>query len=164
MMKRIICIFLLLSIWLPSSACRNENYHKSTTSSNSTEQEIFYGKWVITKCVARNKISTYSKEDTKGIIGKKMVYSEDLIIFNNVILKKPYYHKSVVRRSEFNAGTNNIVTFKNLGIKSESVISVEVYKNSKLAWEDPGSSFFIINKDSLIMIDNGDFFELSREQ
>lgn len=176
-MKKIICIFLLLSLCVSFSACKSEKTYKNSNQmfikNNSNERtnrlsrsdkEIFYGKWVITKHVARNKISTYGKQDIKRIIGKKLVYSVHLVSFDDATFKKPYYYKSVVRRNEFESSTNNFITFKDLGIKSESVTSVEVFKNNKIAWENPGSSFFVKNKDSLIMIDNGDFFELNRYQ
>lgn len=142
---------------------------KSEAKSNSSEEdkqskEIFWGQWVIKKQLAYGHVRTFSSDDIKCMIGKKLSFSkekascfgEQVSDLNNMV-DNPIYKKSVVSKSDFESGTRNYVTFDKLGIKSNSITEVNV-NDSK----GKGCLFYIKDNNSLILYGGGVYFQLDR--
>ena len=128
------------------------------------KKELFFGEWTIAKNIANNKVSVYSKDEIEKRIGKKVTYSDSLASFDNNICSSPSYKKMIIITKE--EDEKNYVKFADLGIKNESVTSVEVFSNKEQSksWISSGSLFYVKEQNTLIMVDNGAFFELTRSK
>ena len=177
-MKRlVICIFILAALGIFLSACKVDNSRMkfsdsvqgttntnlpSTSDNSNYKEEVFYGNWIINSCIKTNHISTYGEEDIKKLIGKKIVYGSKVAKFDKVTLKGPCYKKSIISKKEFFEDNN--INFERLGIKGESTTAIDVYtdREYKNFWESIGKMFLIKDENTLILIDEGESFELVR--
>ncbi|NEW04698.1 hypothetical protein GK047_01520 [Paenibacillus sp. SYP-B3998] len=141
-----------------------------TPSVSQKKDEVFYGEWVIKKLLASDSITTHGDEDIQFLLGKKITYSADsVILYNETTLKNPHYKLSLNTKEEFSKENDNEISLEQLGIEGNSVTSVMIYEDeaSKVPWIISGKnkigwSFMIKDKDTLIIGNGGDFFELVR--
>lgn len=133
----------------------------SSTNKNTVE-ETFYGQWQIKKVLASAPVSTYSNDDIKTIVGKKLVFSKESAncfgdttdALNNTAVN-PTYKKTVISKNDFE--TNNRVTFDKLGIKGDNITEIDVADT-----KGNGCTFFIKDNNTLILFGGGEYFKLSR--
>lgn len=126
-------------------------------------EENFYGQWIIKKQLAYGPVGTYSNEDIKNILGKRLSFSkekascfgEQLSSLGKVV-EEPIYKKSSILKSDFEA--NNRITFERLGIKGDSIIEVMV-----TSLKDIECIFYVKDANTLILSGGGVYFELIRE-
>lgn len=149
---------------------RSKQQNSSTAKPISTittnqPQEIFYGQWVIKKLLAYGSVGTYSKEDIKSIIGRKLSFSKekascfgDQVKYIDDVVINPIYKKTDISRIDFSTDYRKRLTFDDLGIKSDSVSQINVADS-----KGNGCVFFIKDNDTLILQGGGAFFELTRE-
>ncbi|NFI93595.1 hypothetical protein FC961_04145 [Clostridium botulinum] len=126
-------------------------------------EESFYGQWVIEKAVGYSKVGTYSDDDIKKIVGKKLSFSKeqsscfgDDASYLNDTVKNPTYKKSVITSDEFLSTW--LVPLSTLSINSDTVTEIEVNDSKNL----PACTFFIKDNDTLILYGGGTFFELKK--
>jgi len=129
----------------------------------SDQKETYYGEWSINKQIAHGPVSTYSNEDIKKMLGKKLSYSNEKAMYETNTCEKPAYKKSTISRADFEA--SNKVKFSNLGIMNNSIVQVTVYTDNsyKDIWNGNGCIFYIKDQNTLILFDGGIYFELGRE-
>ncbi|NFG42755.1 hypothetical protein FC789_16755 [Clostridium botulinum] len=149
----------------------NNNSNNNTAINKSSEnnptkvqnEESFYGQWVIEKAVGYSKVGTYSDDDIKKIVGKKLSFSKeqsscfgDDASYLNDTVKNPTYKKSVITSDEFLSTW--LVPLSTLSINSDTVTEIEVNDSKNL----PACTFFIKDNDTLILYGGGTFFELKK--
>lgn len=125
-------------------------------------EETFYGQWQIEKVLAFGPVGTYSNDDIKTIIGKKLAFSKEsascfgdqVDILNNIALN-PVYKKSVNLKSDFES--SNRMTFEKLGINGDSITEIDAVDA-----KGNGCTFFIKDDNTLILFGGGVYFELIR--
>lgn len=147
----------------PNETTNTQNSSNPIKSDELTENnEVFFGEWVIKSQIASGRVSEYGDEEIKKLLGKKLNYSSNLASYDNNVLKMPYYEKSTINEKDFFIG--NYVSFEQLGIKSKSIVKVEVYTNKELnkPWDCIGRMLFVKNDNILILYDGGIYFELDR--
>ncbi|AOR25037.1 hypothetical protein [Clostridium taeniosporum] len=152
-----------------NTAVNNNSENNATTVQSENNittvqnEESFYGQWVIEKEVAYCKVASYSNDDIKKIVGKKLSFSkeqsscfgDDLSYINDTV-KNPNYKKSVITSDEF---LNNWgVPIKDLTINGNTVTEVEIDDAKDL----PACTFFIKDDNTLILYGGGIFFQLSK--
>lgn len=190
-MKRTFISFLLIMVLIVTlTACKSKsvaintsqngdsakhnNITKSSTditnkTNNSSEEnqpeqsETYYGKWLIKKQLVYGPVGTYSNDDIKKMLGKKLSYSNEKAMYETNTCEKPAYKKSTISQTDFEA--SNKVKFSNLGITNNSIVQVIVYSDSsyKNIWNGTGCTFYIKDQNTLILFDGGVYFELDRE-
>ncbi|WP_252244141.1 hypothetical protein [Clostridium sp. ZBS14] len=149
----------------------NSNNNNNTAINKSSEnnptevqnEESFYGQWVIENVVGFGKVGTYSDEDIKKIVGKKLSFSKeqsscfgDDASYLNDTVKNPTYKKSVITSDEFLSTW--LVPLSTLSINSDTVTEIEVNDLKNL----PACTFFIKDNNTLILYGGGTFFELKK--
>jgi hypothetical protein len=135
-----------------------------TGSTTGQLQEIFYGQWVITKVIAYGPVGTYSNDDIKNIVGRKLSFSKEkascfgdqIKDLDNVAIN-PIYEKTVVSKSEFAADYRYRLSFDNLGIKSDSITRIYAVDA-----KHNGCMFYIKDNETLILYGGGVYFKLDR--
>lgn len=148
-----------------SSSNSNTTVNSNTENNAATVQneESFYGQWVIEKAVGYCRAGTYSSDDIKKIIGKKLSFSkeqsscfgDDASYLNNTV-KNPTYKKSVITADQFLDGWR--VSISTLTINSNAVTQIQINDEKNF----PACTFFIKDNNTLILYGGGTFFELSR--
>ena len=126
-------------------------------------EETFYGQWIIKKQLAYGPVGTYSNEDIKNILGKRLSFSkekascfgEQLSSLGKVV-EEPIYKKSSILKSDFEG--NNRITFERLGIKGDSITEVMI-----TGLKDIECIFYVKDANTLILSGGGVYFELIRE-
>jgi len=127
-------------------------------------EEPYIGQWQIVKELAFAPASTYSNDDIKAIIGKKLTLSKesatcfgDKAEYLNNKAVNPDYKKTVISKEDFEM--NNRVTFDKLGITGDSITQIDAADA-----KGNGATFFIKDNNTLILSGGGVFFELKRVQ
>jgi hypothetical protein len=153
----------------PTSSQTEEAQQTQKTSGTSLTvknvvEEPYLGQWQIKKELAFAPASTYSNDDIKAMIGKKLTFSKesatcfgDNIEYLNNTAVNPTYKKTVISKTDFQ--TNNRVTFERLGITGDSITQIDAADA-----EGNGSTFFIKDNNTLILSGGGVYFELTRIQ
>lgn len=143
----------------------NESSNNKNSTSTIENEEAFYGEWVIENTIGYSKAGTYTTEDIKKILGKKLSFSkeksscfgDDVSYLNNNV-KNPNYKKSNVTPKEFE--TNFGIPMGTLSINSNNITEIEVVDSNGFS----SCTFFIKDDNTLILYGGGAFFELSREK
>jgi hypothetical protein len=125
--------------------------------------ETFYGQWEIKKVLAYGPVGTYSNDDIKTIIGKKLTFSKEsascfgdqVDSLNNTAIN-PVYKKSVIFKNDFES--SNRMTFDKLGIKEDSITEIDAVDA-----KGNGCTFFIKDNNTLILFGGGVYFELNKK-
>ncbi|NEW04696.1 hypothetical protein GK047_01510 [Paenibacillus sp. SYP-B3998] len=133
----------------------------------SKKNTVFYGDWIVTGVLKSAPVSTHDDDDIKFLKGKKITYSEGNAIFDGNVLTRPFYSESSISKKDF--FPLYYVDLEELGMQTDSVISIDVCSDQKCIDDWPGigrnnigGSFIIKDKDTLIVSKGGDFFELKR--
>lgn len=126
------------------------------------EGETFLGDWVIKRDIKTGTVSAYSREDINGLLGKRLTYASNVAIYDGSVCKNPVYKEARYSKKDF--FENRYVSFETLGIEGDTITEINIYtdKNYKNTWDSTGSCFLIKDKDTLIVFDQGVYFELNR--
>lgn len=134
------------------------------TASSSTNTETYIGTFKITKLLAQSLGgSTYDSATINKLIGKEIVFTTekatcfgDDISYISKTVVKPKYERIAISDDELY--TDYRVTFKSLGITTKTVIKITV------TGQDGNSCTFLIkDRNTLILIGGGAFFEINRK-
>lgn len=135
---------------------KDQTANNTTNSSEKkSTQETFYGQWVITQSLAYGPVGTYTKDDIKNMIGKKLGYSEEEASYENNVHKKPVYEKSIIPKNDFE--DNNHISFDTIGVKSNNIEQITINGLDSI-----GHIFYIRDNNTLILFDGGAYLELNR--
>jgi hypothetical protein len=162
--KLLLTTLAVMSIFIVG--CSN-NENKQPLSQNTTSalknEESFYGDWVIEKAIGYSKAGTYSQEDIKKLVGKKLSFSKeksssfgDDVSYLNNIVKNPNYKKSKITKDEFE--TNFRASVSTLFTNSNNITEIEVVDDKGVS----ACTFFVKDNDTLVLYGGGTFFEVRR--
>lgn len=146
-----------------SESTANNNINSAIISSEPYTQEnqeknIFYGKWKISKEIAYSKV--YSEEESRGMIGKKIEFGKDCMIYNDEKNEIENYIVNDISKSEFEESERTLLD--DLGIQGDTITQVEIQirlSNGNLAID---GYFYIKDEEHLIYPVGGVFFEMTR--
>ncbi|OPJ63061.1 hypothetical protein [Clostridium oryzae] len=155
-----ILIVIILTFFIIPCNIKADNI-KAYTKLVSSNNQVFYGKWLIKKVAASSRITEYGDKDIKKILGRTITYHKDKIVYGKHILNDPRYEITKVSETDFFYG--GYVELSKLGIKKKWVKEVDVSTHSGKTWYAFGDLFFIKNKNTLILDYGGIFFELIRK-
>jgi hypothetical protein len=138
------------------------NEFAPTDNSRLIMQPEYYGKWKVNKAYKTGTISTLSLDDINKVIGKVIIYSPDSAIFENDKCNKPFYKEMIYSQEKFESESKT--NFDDLDIMAETVTGVEIYTDEKYKniWDNMADSFFVKDKNTLILFYEGTYFELAR--
>lgn len=124
-------------------------------------KEPFYGEWVVTRLVSTTPITAMTDEYAKEFIGKTVTYSAKVARFGQEELLNPRYSKKVLDEVALFEGFH--MRTKDFGFLAEpSAIIVDVVEADGQFWTNRGSSFFLLDNDTLVTWWDGGFFEMRR--
>lgn len=162
----LLALILIISIgFIGLTGCKpvaNKASNNNTIVLENQNKEVFYGNWVIKQVLAYG-LGTYSTEDTKQLLGKSLLFSEDKA--NNFgdqasditkVATNPVYKKNVISKIDFL--TNYRMTFEKLGIKADSITEITVSDSKGIV-----CVFLVKDDNTLILIGGGTYFELVRK-
>ncbi|MBB5211504.1 hypothetical protein [Microbulbifer hydrolyticus] len=125
-------------------------------------QDYVSGSWVIEKDIPTSGIASLTQEEANEFIGTKAFYSKEMTRFGSTECNSPVYNVDNINESDFFSGTYN--SFTELGISSSEIYQVSVSCDDQGAewWE--GGFLFSKDKDHLIVLIEGVYFELHRSK
>lgn len=151
-----------------SSKTHIENSNKKSIKQNLKKEnnktkEIFYGTWVIHSIITWGPVSCYDDKQAKDILGSKLVYSKDIFKFNKNKLNTPYYKKEVLNNNDFYIMYK--IPLSKLGIKTSKTTVINIYEDKEYlnTWNSTGSTLIRLDKNTLIILDNGVYFKAIRK-
>lgn len=163
--KKVNILFIVFLCILLSSCASKTITNKNVKDNNIVKQkEEFFGTWIIKKHISVCTIGIYSKEDVEKFIGKEIYYSEKKASFGNSVCKNPVYEKIFISAEDFTQQYR--ITPEQISISADPLMEVTVYpdKRKRFPWFSTGNDFYIKDKNTLIMCDQGDYFELERKK
>lgn len=122
--------------------------------------ESYFGEWIVVQEIARNPIYALSNEEIESIIGKKVIYKTDVVIFGERICNQPKYDEECISDSEF--FIENRLELRSLGINENTVKTITIWERDEV-WVNPGGFFIVKNGNTLIMLWDGVYFELAKQ-
>jgi hypothetical protein len=130
---------------------------------NDAKTNTFLGNWIVKRDLVTGSVSAYGQREIDRLLNKKIVYSQTIAKFNDELsCPNPKYQKAEYNEEMFMKETR--LTFKAIGINAKSVTAVNVFDGKGEYWSgSPASHFIIKDKDTLILADQGQYFELARE-
>lgn len=135
----------------------NEEILKRTYS--DTNYKLFFGEWVVTRILAEN-YRFGAEENAKELIGTIFYYDFNLIKQNNKITSDmPIYQYHVIPKNN-----KRFLPYmplpSQLGIEGEFSLFVET-KTKNISTK--GTSFYVKDDKTLILFENGAFYEMKRK-
>lgn len=134
------------------------------TAQSTESAETYIGTFKITKLLAQSSGgSTYDSTTINKLIGMEIVFTvekatcfrDDISYISKTVIK-PKYER--VALSDDQLYTDYRVTFKSLGITTKTVVKITVACNG-----GNSCTFFIKDRNTLILIGGGAFFEVTRK-
>jgi hypothetical protein len=168
MKKFLKLLFLITLLIVLCSACsangteiETQNNASSRETTKITGNELYFGGWLVKREIKVQENSIYGKEEIRNLLGKKITFLVDTIKFEKEIFKNAIYKKYIKSKSEF---MEYKIPLEDLGIKEEYAtgIDVQIPKGKSKLRDYLCSSILIKNRNSLILISHGVFFELVR--
>ena len=120
--------------------------------------QSYYGKWKVTVYYAPY-ITAITTEEMNALIGAECEYGLDAFISKGNKLDSPQYSEGVETKADFEADWENQITFETLGITADTVKQISV-DNSY----DFGSTFYIRDANTIMILYEGVFFEAVKEK
>lgn len=120
--------------------------------------QSYYGKWKVTEYYAPY-ITAIATEEMNALIGAECEYGLDAFISQGNKLDSPQYSEGEETKADFEAGWENQITFETLGITTDTVKKISV-DNSY----DFGSTFYIRDANTIMILYEGVFFEAVKEK
>ena len=124
---------------------------------NKDSNTVYYGKWKVTQYYAAY-ITALSREEMDARIGTEYEYGAEVFISDGQQLDAPQYSESEVQKADFEADYQGQLTFEQLGITTDTIKQISI-DNSY----DCGSTYFIKDDNTILILYEGVFFEAVRE-
>jgi len=122
----------------------------------------FSGAWEIAMEVPTRGIVGLTQEEANSYLGTKISYSNESATFGDDICRIPNYKTTEIKEDDFFSGTYN--SFKELSINGEYILRVELKCESKSKDWFYGSSFYYNDENRLLILIDGVWFELLRDE
>lgn len=124
---------------------------------NKDSNTVYYGKWKVTQYYAAY-ITALSREEMDARIGTEYEYGAEVFISDGQQLDAPQYSESEVQKADFEMDYQGQLTFEQLGITTDTIKQISI-DNSY----DCGSTYFIKDDNTILILYEGVFFEAVRE-
>ena len=121
---------------------------------------FIYGSWKVKRIIPTSNIQT-STEDAKKYLGLEIVYSADEFKFGSEAVEHPKY-----KTGRMTAGTfyeQYRAQLKELGVTRGAVSTVEVLDARGEPVLKPGATVFVRNSNAIVIMWDGIYFEVVRE-
>lgn len=132
-------------------------------AANTLSVQDIYGKWVPGKLLITSNVSAMSPERYKKYMKeyKTFFYSNNKVKIGGKVVEHPIFKIKTFTASEVRSYFR--LYLDELGINKETVDVIEVYKPNGDFMSQPGSCLFLKNKNTIISICEGGFFELHKQ-
>lgn len=154
-------IFIIIACVLILVGCKVDE------SVNNRNTEIYFGKWEITDIYFSNVPSIWGEEDFDNILGERVIFSSDSVIFDNKTLTSPIYEERFLTDKELYEEL--LIDYGTLGMdNSKPNMLVSIFEsndqNEKKLWIDESKiyRFFIKNENTLIAENRNVYMLLSK--
>lgn len=124
---------------------------------NKDSNTVYYGKWKVIQYYAAY-ITALSREEMEARIGTEYEYGAEVFISDGQQLDAPQYSQSEVQKADFETDYQGQLTFEQLGITTDTIKQISI-DNSY----DCGSTCFIKDDNTILILYEGVFFEAVRE-
>ncbi len=124
---------------------------------NKDSNKTYYGKWKVTQYYAAY-ITALSREEMDARIGTEYEYGAEVFISDGQQLDAPQYSESEVQKADFEADYQGQLTFEQLGITTDTIKQISIDNSF-----DCGSTCFIKDDNTILILYEGVFFEAVRE-
>ncbi len=124
---------------------------------NKDSNTVYYGKWKVIQYYAAY-ITALSREEMDARIGTEYEYGAEVFISDGQQLDAPQYSESEVQKADFETDYQGQLTFEQLGITTDTIKQISI-DNSY----DCGSTCFIKDDNTILILYEGVFFEAVRE-
>ncbi|ABR47642.1 hypothetical protein Amet_1443 [Alkaliphilus metalliredigens QYMF] len=146
-MKKICSLLMIVVVIVILSGCERKNV---------TEKE-YYGEWMASDTTYYMPISAMSDDEYKSkYFGEIAWFSEHEASFVGESIENPIYREEVINNEDFFESYRLELT--DLGIEESNVKIIGIEN-----WTNPGSTLIMKDKDTLITLWDGVFFELKRK-
>ncbi|CAG7657510.1 hypothetical protein ACFQI7_35170 [Paenibacillus allorhizosphaerae] len=145
------CSTLLLIVLVICSFGKNISNMPPTPS--DTPKPSYYGEWTVHKFIGSTPISTAVDD---SIIGMKATYTKEKASFDKDKILNPEYNELEITDDDFLKEYRNQLS--DIGINSKSVKTVKINN-----WMNPGSFLIIKDEQTMIILWNGNYFEMKKE-
>lgn len=137
-----------------------EEIESNGETQQKEEINSYYGSFSITLNIHTASIYALSAEEIEQLQKSIIEYKSDSCSINETIYKDISYHEKFETSDEFAQNYKQQLTFSDLGLSDNEVlaVSIESPDNSDFF----GSNFYVKDKDTLIILYNGVFFEAVR--
>ena len=142
----------------------SDYYLEGTWSNDESEypfqaidEDLLEGKWYIKRYIPKGEDFQLPNK-AKGLIGKEIVYSTDQIIFDGEILSNPMYKMKLGSDVTL---LGDDISFKEIGINRNTALVILIFDEKGL-WLRPGGALIVKDRDTLITLWDGNYFELSK--
>jgi hypothetical protein len=117
------------------------------------------GTWMVRRLLQTGGVSI-SPEELKKLLGIRAIYSPSAMQFGDIVATNPVY--IVSRKSNDEFFSDNHIPISQLGIKSNTVLEVDVEHADGKDVLGPGAVLFIRNANTIVTTWNGGYFEMAR--
>lgn len=124
----------------------------------------FFGKWEVVRCVAKPLDVELTEENISEYLGRTYIFGEQSMEIitpsGNVKIERPFYNLYTLATEDLSSYQ---ISVADLAIKEASISRVGVFRSVKDRCEYVGTTFFIKDEDTLLLL-AGAFFEMKRAQ
>lgn len=168
MNKKINLMTAVIAAGLICTACGNTNGIKDTREASSDSAQVtqpeesqkdskpFYGDWKVTKRAGESKIYALSEEEISSFIGTTFTYGDKEYKNGSDEIKITSYEEGLETADQFYSDFS--IELADIGIEEDSVPTVSLDAESNFF----GANIFVKDKDTLIVLYEGVFFEAVR--
>jgi len=121
----------------------------------------YFGKWQLKRILPVTAGGALYQEQAAALIGSWVYYSRNEARVGDKECKNPSYEEVYLSQDEFLVSAR--VSAKKLGITSSTIQKVLVRDRAGNIWDAPGCLFFVRDRDSLVVLYQGIFFEMKNK-
>ena len=122
----------------------------------------FYGEWIVSRHIPTSGVSAITYDEAKEYEGEIVVYNDNLVKFGKKQCSQPQYNIRKNNKTTFETETYN--NFSELEIKGKLLYEVTIKCGAEIPRHLYASHFFFENKNRLLFLIKGVWFELIRKK
>jgi hypothetical protein len=125
-------------------------------------KKIIFGTWVVTRQVITDPENFDAKTIKNLLKNKRITYSEKSAKFDNIECANPIYKETEFTNYDFFQKSRLELWI--LGIKEKTVTAIDVFEpnDPPTVWQSVGNNVLIKDKNTLVLVIQGDYYILER--
>ncbi|MBO7748786.1 hypothetical protein I8J29_31910 [Paenibacillus sp. MWE-103] len=139
-----------------TNASNNTNASNGSNANAPADESAatpsYFGDWTVKGVAGSTAVSTAPDD---SMIGTKATYASDKAVFGKDEIQKPEYKEEDIAKGDF--ASEYRVQLKDLGIDADSVKAVTIGDGAS-----PGSFFVVKDAQTLLVLWDGNFYELQK--